>query len=189
MIRRNVMASILNTLAFLLLFFGGNMSRALAAGKADISPKPLLRPVINAEIRLVPVPATPPTLKVQEKGLRNSRASRPVLPSIPVPPSGSGTPAAPVANQRTNVFGGKGRFLPPLNPVFRVPDSVRTGQLSLIGKPPPPQVPDIVRTSQLILTGKPQVPDTVNTGQLSQISRTQIPDIVPTGPLILKGEK
>ncbi|VAW77639.1 hypothetical protein MNBD_GAMMA14-466 [hydrothermal vent metagenome] len=189
------MASILNTLAFLLLFFGGNMSRALAAGKADISPKPLLRPVINAEIRPVPVPVpvpatvTPPPLKVQEKGLRNSRASRPVLPSVPVPPPGSETPAAPVANQRTNVFGGKGRFLPPLNPVFRVPDSVRTGQLSLIGKPPPPQVPDIVRTSQLILTGKPQVPDTVNTGQLSQISRTQIPDIVPTGPLILKGEK
>lgn len=185
------MASILNTLAFLLLFFGGNMPRALAAGKADISPKPLLRPVINTEIRPVPVPATvtPPPLKVQEKGLRNSRASRPVLPSVPVPPPGSGTPAAPVANQRTNVFGGKGRFLPPLNPVFRVPDSVRTGQLSLIGKPPPPQVPDIVRTSQLILTGKPQVPDTVNTGQLSQISRTQIPDIVPTGPLILKGEK
>jgi len=187
------MASILNTLVFLLLFFGGNMPCALAAGKADISPKPLLRPVINAEIRPVPVPVpatvTPPPLKVQEKGLRNSRASRPVLPSVPVPPPGSGTPAAPVANQRTNVFGGKGRFLPPLNPVFRVPDSVRTGQLSLIGKPPPPQVPDIVRTSQLILTGKPQVPDTVNTGQLSQISRTQIPDIVPTGPLILKGEK
>ncbi len=53
-------------------------------------------------------------------------------------------------------------------------------------------VPDTVRTGQLILVGKPQAPDTVRTGTLALVGKPQAqaaPDTVPTGKIILVGKK
>jgi len=88
----------------------------------------------------------------------------------------------PDIGQAGNPFRGKGG-VPPIHMGPQPPDTVNTGQLSLVAKPQPP---DTIDTGQLSLVAKPQPPDVVDTRQLSLISKTQIPDIVPTGPLILK---
>jgi len=77
------------------------------------------------------------------------------------------------------------------------PDSVRTGQLVLIGKGASTRpAPDSVRTGQLVLIGKGAstrpAPDTVRTGQLVLIgkgaSTRPAPDSVRTGQLVLIGK-
>jgi len=77
------------------------------------------------------------------------------------------------------------------------PDTVRTGQLVLIGKGASTQpAPDTVRTGELVLIGKgastQPAPDTVRTGQLVLIGKgtsTQpAPDTVRTGQLVLIGK-
>ena len=135
-------------------------------------------------------------------GFAPSPGNRRVLSASP-PAGGGFAPAIKIAPAIRNHGNTPANLLSHRSGGGFAPDTVRTSQLVLVGKPQvpdtvsterlvlvgKPQAPDTVRTSQLVLVGKPQVPDTVRTGQLVLVGKPQVPDTVRTGQLILVGKR